>query len=124
MGRKVTVAKAKKLQKKWWDTRLNVITNGEKHEDTCQFYFTVEELQNYLDEVKTKSLEQGVDTPGINIWFGAYDETADKPSLATVFLAATKRMKSENSELEYEDVANDEIEPFNNGAGLWPPLGY
>lgn len=124
MGRKVTVAKAKKLQKKWWDTRLNVTTNGETHEDTCQFHFTVEELQNYLDEVKTKSLEQGVDTPGINIWFGAYDETADKPSLATVFLAATKRIKSENSELEFDDVANDEIEPFNNGAGLWPPLGY
>tara|TARA_R100000935_G_scaffold56934_1_gene89656 strand:- start:345 stop:620 length:276 start_codon:yes stop_codon:yes gene_type:complete len=90
MGRKVTVAKAKKLQKKWWDTRLNVTTNGEKHEDTCQFYFTVEELQNYLDEVKTKSLAQGVDTQGFNVWLGAYEATETEPSLATVFLQQPK----------------------------------
>ncbi len=124
MGKKVTVAKAKKLQKKWWDTRLNVTTNGKTHEDTCQFFYTVEELQNYLDEVKTKSLEQGVDTPGINIWFGAYDETVDKPSLATVFLAPTKRVKSNDTELEYEDIANDDIEPYNGTGGLWPPAEY
>lgn len=124
MGKKITVTNAKKLQKKWWDTRLNVTTNGNTHEDTCQFYYTLEELQNYLEEVKTKSLEQGIETPGINIWFGAYEETEGKPSLATVFLAPTKRVKSENSELEFEDVANDEIEPYNGNSGLWPPALY
>ncbi len=124
MGKKITVAKAKQLQKKWWNTRLNVTTNGKKHEDTCQFYFTVDELQTFLAEVKTKSLQQGVETPGINIWFGAYDATATEPSLATVFFAATKRVKSDDPELEYEDVANDEIEPFNDGSGLWPPGEY
>ncbi|CAM4117571.1 hypothetical protein [Gillisia hiemivivida] len=124
MGKKITVAKAKKLQKKWWDTRSMVTTNGKEHEDTCQFYFTVEELQTYLAEVKTKSLQQGVETPGINIWFGAYDETADKPSLATVFLAPTKRVKSDDPEMEFEDVANDEIEPINETQGKWPPTIY
>jgi len=74
--------------------------------------------------VKTKSLQQGVETPGINIWFGAYDATETDPSLATVFLAATKRVKSDDPEKEFEDVANDEIEPFNGGTGLWPPSEY
>tara|TARA_R100000935_G_scaffold5033_1_gene11660 strand:- start:792 stop:1166 length:375 start_codon:yes stop_codon:yes gene_type:complete len=124
MGKKITVAKAKQMQKKWWDTRLKVTTNGQVHEDTCQFYFSVEELQTYLAEVKTKSLQQGVETPGINIWFGAYEETTDKPSLATVFLAPTKRVISDNPNKEYEDVANDEIEPFNGTSGLWPPSEY
>lgn len=124
MGKKITISKAKKLQKKWWDTRLNVVTNGIKHEDTCQFQYSLEELQNYLDEVKRKSLEQGVDSPGINIWLGAYDETIDKPSLTTVFLTPTKRVNAENTELGYVDISNDEIEPYNGNGGLWPPLAY
>lgn len=122
MGRKITIAKAKKLQKKWWETRSLVTTNGTQHEDTCQFHFTVEELQAYLDEVKTKS--QGLDTPGINIWFGAYDATETAPSLATVFLAPTKRVKSDDPEKGFEDVANDEIDPLNDTTGKWPPNLY
>jgi hypothetical protein len=97
---------------------------AKKHEDTCQFYFTVEELQTYLAEVKAKSLQQGVDTPGINIWSGAYDATETEPSLATVFLAPTKRVKSDDLDKEFEDVENDEIEPFNYVGGLWPPSEY
>lgn len=122
MGRKITIEKAKKLQKKWWETRSLVTTNGTQHEDTCQFHFTVEELQAYLDEVKTKS--EGLDTPGINIWFGAYDATETAPSLATVFLAPTKRVKSDDPEKGFEDVANDEIDPLNDTTGKWPPNLY
>lgn len=81
-------------------------------------------MQAYLDEVKTKSLAQGVDTPGINIWFGAYEETKDKPSLATLFLASTKRVKSDVPVKEFEDVANDEIDPINETQGKWPPTIY
>ena len=124
MGRKITVAKAKQLQKKWWETRSLVTTNGEEHRDTCQFYFTVEELQAYLDEVKSKSLAQGVEIPGINVWLGAYEETETTPSLSTVFLAPTKRVKSDDPDKEYEDVANDEIDPLNYGTGKWPPRLY
>tara|TARA_R100000935_G_scaffold13_2_gene81 strand:- start:202 stop:576 length:375 start_codon:yes stop_codon:yes gene_type:complete len=124
MGKKITVAKAKQLQKKWWETRLIVKTGGTTHEDTCQFYFTVEELQAYLDEVKTKSLAQGVDTPGINLWLGAYDATETIPSLSTVFFAPTQRVKSYDPEKEFEDVANDEIEPFNFSHGGYPPKEY
>jgi len=124
MSRKITEAKAKKLQKKWWDTRSMVTTGGTTHEDTCQFYFTVEELQSYLDEVKTKSLAQGVDTPGINVWLGAYDATETAPSLATVFFAPTKRVKSDDPDKEYEDVANEDIDPLNYGTGKWPPTMY
>lgn len=124
MGRKITVAKAKKLQKKWWETRSLVTTNGKEYKDTCQFHYSVDELLLYLEEVKSKSIQQGVEKPGINIWFGAYDETVDKPSLATVFLAPTKKVKSDDPDKEYEDVANDEIEPFNFSQGGYPPKEY
>lgn len=123
MSRKITVAKAKKLQKKWWETRSMVTTGGTTHEDTCQFYFTVEELQAYLDDVKKKSETQGVDTPGINVWFGAYEATDTEPSLATVFFSPTKRVKIDDS-IEFEDVDNEEIDPLNNGTGKWPPTMY
>ncbi len=65
-----------------------------------------------------------METPGINIWFGAYDATETEPSLATVFLAPTKRVKSDDPDKEYEDVANDEIEPLNDTSGKWPPTIY
>ncbi len=50
MSKKIAVAKAKQLQKEWWDTRSMVTTNGKEYEDTCQFYFMVDELQAYLAE--------------------------------------------------------------------------
>lgn len=41
-----------------------------------------------------------------------------------MFLAPTKRVKSDDPDKEYEDVVNDEIEPFNGTTGLWPPGEY
>lgn len=46
-----------------------------------------------------------MDTPGINVWLGAYDATEIAPSLSTVFFAPTKCVKSDDPDKEYEDVA-------------------
>ena len=124
-SRCITIAEAKEIQKEWWNTRLEVTTNGNTHKDTCEFHFTLEELEHYLKYVKDKSSEAGIKNPGINIWLGAYKAKNDRPNLNTIFFSATKKKNStedDSSGIDYEE--NLEIEPFNQNGGNWPPLEY
>lgn len=115
---------AKELQERWWQTRGKAIERSEKHKDVCAVKFSVAELEEYLNYVKEKSAEQGIEDPGVCIWMGSYAPEKGKPSLSTVFLSATKQ-KSENKEEEESDFEdNPEIEPYNTGSGLWPPGVY
>ncbi len=121
----ISVQQAKTLQQEWWKTRLEVTTNNNRHKDTCEFHFTLEELQEYLDYVKEASAAAGLSNPGINIWFGAYQAKDKRPSLSTIFLSATKRKNSEavdESGRDYDE--NPEIDPLNQNNGPWPPLEY
>lgn len=121
----VTVERARELQNEWWKTRLEVTTNGNKHKDTCEFHFTLDELQEYLDYVREKSIAANISNPGINIWFGAYKAKENRPNLSTIFLSATKKKNTtedDGSGRDYEE--NTEIEPLNENGGLWPPFAY
>ncbi|MCF4102580.1 hypothetical protein L1I30_12965 [Gillisia sp. M10.2A] len=127
----ISIKQAKELQDEWWKTRSEVTTNGKKHEDSCKIHYTLDELQEYLDYVRDKSTEQNIKDPGINIWFGAYPKEDGKPSLATVFLAASKKKKFESCDEDDDDQGNDdnyedndEIDPFNDGSVGWPPSKY
>jgi hypothetical protein len=111
----ITVAEAKQLQDNWKSTRAVDIENAMGTQDTREFFYTVDELQAYLDYVKEQSAAQSIPKPGIRIYFAAYDN--DSSDKATVFLAPTKgpTMSSEN---------NYTIDPFNRGNGGWPPNNY
>ncbi|APU66905.1 MAG: hypothetical protein VX712_00705 [Bacteroidota bacterium] len=121
----ISVAEAKALQQEWWDTRLEVTTNGHKHQDTCEFHFSLEELQEFLDYVKEESDAAGIKSPGINIWFGAYQAKESRPNLSTIFLSATKKKNGEEVDEYGRDYdENPEIDPMNDNSGPWPPLQY
>ncbi|WP_373057557.1 hypothetical protein [Zunongwangia sp. H14] len=117
---RISVQAAKELQERWRKTRSEVITNGEKHKDTCEFQFNLDELQEYLDYVRQKSAEQGIQNPGISIWLGAYAKTEKKPGLTTLFFSATKEIETQDG--GYEE--NEDIEPCNEVTGKWPPEPY
>lgn len=122
----ISVEEAKELQKNWVESRGKAIKKGQGHDDTREFWYSLEELQEYLDYVREKSKEQGVEKPGIRIYFGAYPRTNNKKSYSTIFLAPTKE-KSGNSEgepLEDDDNNNYEIEPLNQNNGGFPPTNY
>ncbi|MGA8854967.1 MAG: hypothetical protein WB492_12395 [Christiangramia sp.] len=121
----ITVQQAREIQQEWWNTRLEVTTNGNKHKDTCEFHFTLDELQEYLDYVRQKSKEANITSPGINVWIGAYKSKDNRPNLNTIFFSATKKKNSvedDNSGRDYEE--NTDIDPFNKNGGLWPPFEY
>jgi len=120
----ISITRAKELQAEWEKTRNYITTNGDRHEDTCEFHFSLEELQEYLDYVKKLSDEQGIKNPGVNIWLGAYAANEQKPNLTTVFLSATKRKSEPDEDSSRDYLENDEIQPMNVVQGGWPPRKY
>lgn len=121
----VTVEEARDLQENWKNSRGKEIERGQGYVDSREFWYSIEELQEYLDYVKEKSKEQGVKHPGIRIYFGAYPKSQQKRSFSTVFLAPTKEAVAEIEENEEIDQENNyEIEPLNSAQGGWPPTEY
>lgn len=120
----LSVAEARKLQDDWKESRGKEIERGQGYEDTREFWYSLEELQEYLDYVRGKSKEQGIEKPGIRIYFGAYPKDDNKKSFSTVFLSPTKEIKSNEKIEEGSDENNYEIEPLNTVLGGWPPKEY
>lgn len=111
----ISEATARQLQDNWVATRATDIESGRGSVDTREFFYSLAELQEFLDYVKEESRKQGIDQPGIRIYFGAYDN--DDSDKATVFLAPTQgnTVTSRN---------NYKIDPLNLGQGGWPPYNY
>lgn len=118
----ISISEARILQDTWKNSRGKEIQRGQGYEDTREFSFSVEELQQYLDYVKEKSREQGIENPGIRIYFASYPKNGPKKSYSTVFLAPTKGLKILGTEEGNEN--NYEIEPLNTVTGGKPPIEY
>ncbi|HET7361311.1 MAG TPA: hypothetical protein VFI78_05190 [Salinimicrobium sp.] len=127
----ISVEKARKLQDDWKESRGKEIERGQGYEDTREFWYSLDELQEYLDYVREKSEEQGVKKPGIRIYFAAYPKSNDKKSYSTVFLAPTKEKTSTQpfsmeaaSKAEDDNENNYDIDPINYSDGGIPPRNY
>lgn len=120
----ISVDEAKGLQQNWKSTRGREISRGQGYEDTCEFWYSLEELQEYLDYVREKSSEQGLNNPGVRIYLGAYKGQGAKKSYSTVFLAPTMEEISGNDNQDEKQFNNYQIDPLNDSAGGVPPITY
>ena len=121
----ISVDTARMYQKKWKETRALEIESGQGYEDTREFWYSLDELQEYLDYVKEESDKQGIKKPGVRIYFAAYPKSNDKKSLATIFLAPTKGPNGEEDAGIAENNSNNyNIDPFNVIQGGEPPINY
>ncbi|TDN87611.1 hypothetical protein DET49_11159 [Salegentibacter sp. 24] len=121
----ISVEEARKEQDEWVRTRGKDIREAEGYEDTREFWYSVEELQEYLDYVREKSKEQGVEKPGIRFYLGAYPKTKEKKSYTTMFLSPTKEAAGDTETAEDDsDPNNYEIEPMNIITSGRPPNNY
>jgi hypothetical protein len=111
----ISESEARQLQQNWIHTRANKIEDAMGEEDARAVFYTVAELEEYLEYVKYESTKQGVSNPGIRIYFGAYNDA--KSNKATAFLAPTKG-DTNTSDNNYEIVA------LNRGTNGWPPNNY
>lgn len=111
----ISVEKARELQNNWISTRAVHVENGQGAVDQREVIFSLAELEEYVAYVKAQSAKQGVTSPGIRVYFAAYDN--DDSDKATVFLAPAK-----GTDVDADN--NYEIDPFNFGTGGWPPNNY
>jgi hypothetical protein len=111
----ISVTEAKQLQDNWKSTRATEIESALGYIDTREFFFSVDELEEYLNYVKSESTKQSIPKPGIRIYFAAYDN--DSSDKATVFLAPTNGPTKSSAN-------NYNIDPFNKGNAGWPPNNY
>ncbi len=122
----ITVEAARDLQSNWKKTRGREIERGQGYEDTCEFWYSLAELEEYIKYVKEKSGEQGVNHPGLRIYLGAYPGQGPKKSLSTIFISPTMDEPGEKSDDNNEEIHlnNYSIEPFNESQNGWPPKEY
>ncbi|GAA4278416.1 hypothetical protein [Aquimarina mytili] len=122
----ITVDEARELQKVWCDTRTPEIDKCIGFQDTREFWWSVEELEEYLKYVKKQSKKQGIDDPGIRIYFGAYPESKCKMhrGYSTVFLAPTGAPAGSFGKGGDSASNNYEIQPMNGAGAGFPPKDY
>ncbi|SFN59589.1 hypothetical protein [Salegentibacter flavus] len=116
----ITHEAAKEMQDRYVETRYEIITS-QLGPDTREFYWSLEDLEQYLAYVKKESQKQGVKNPGIRIYLGAYGE--EKGGKTTLFFSPTKDVISAENKGE-APLNNYDILPMNTGSGLWPPGSY
>jgi len=111
----ISVTKAKELQNNWNTTRAKDIEKAMGSKDVIAVTFNIDQLQQYIDYVKSESAKQGIEKPGIRVYLAAYNNSeSDK---ATVFFNPTED-DTGNSKNNYK------VEPLNVGQGGWPPMAY
>ncbi len=122
----ISVEEARELQKVWCDTRTPEIDKCLGFEDAREFWWSVEDLMEYLKYVKKKSRKMGINDPGIRMYFGAYPETKCKmhKGYATLFLAPTGSPVGGLGKDGDSALNNYEIEPMNFGQTGRPPSNY
>ncbi|MFT5103239.1 MAG: hypothetical protein ACI86C_000891 [Candidatus Latescibacterota bacterium] len=111
----ISVEKARELQNNWISTRAVHLEKGQGALDHREVMFSLADLEEYLEYVKSESAKQGIDSPGIRVYFAAYDH--DDSDKATVFLAPAKGTDV-NADNNYQ------IDSFNWGVGGLPPNNY
>ena len=111
----ISVTEARSLQDNWNLTRAPEIQKLLGSMDARDFTFDLEELQEFIDYVRDESGKQGISTPGIRIYFAAYNSV--ESTQATVFLAPTKGIESDSDN-------NYDIDPLNTVIGGIPPNVY
>jgi len=126
---------ASDLSARYSEKRSGLILADIGKEDASAVWYSIEELENYINYVKCKGTEKGIDVTGVRFYMGVYpsDSTAyhEKAGLTTIFLSPTKKRtlvpnrveKSARTSqsLDEENVDATEIEPLNYGGIGNPP---
>ncbi|CAM4425821.1 hypothetical protein [Flavobacterium terrigena] len=128
----ITKELATDLNNRYIEKRSGLILSNIGKEDANAVWYSIEELENYINYVKTKGIENGIEVNGIRFYIGVYPEDGvkykEKAGLTTIFLSPTKKRTLNILERSLADdpllevnVDVTEIEPLNYGGIGHPP---
>lgn len=127
----ISTEKAKELNQNFIAQRTDLLKKAMGKEDANAIWYSLEELENYIEYIKSSGSEKGYVVDGIRFYFGVYSETEGKgkAGYTTLFLSPTGKSISEKrvaSSLLLEEETGDSqdialIEPLNFGSMGNPP---
>ena len=125
------------LSGRYIEKRSGLILADIGKEDASAVWYSIEELENYINYVKCQGTEKGIDVTGVRFYMGVYPNDSivykEKAGLTTIFLSPTKKRTADlnaNRKLERsardeqsseENVDATEIQPLNYGGIGHPP---
>ena len=125
----ISVETAKLLNSNYNAKRADLHLKAIGKEDANAVWYSLDELENYIEYIKNEGEQQGLAIDGIRFYLGVYPETETKgkAGYTTIFLSPTKASSVEEyktTELEINvGVSQDitSIEPLNFGSMGNPP---
>lgn len=127
----ITKEFAKQLNEGYIKERANLKAKVNDEEDANAVWFSLEELENYINYIKVEGESKGIEVTGVRFYLGVYPEDIqekEKAGKTTIFLTPTKKNNVGGAMLlatTDENVDATEIEPMNYGTmGNPPKLEY
>ncbi len=124
----ISVETAKSLNSNYNAKRADLHLKAIGKEDANAVWYSLEELENYIEYIKSEGEQQGLSIDGIRFYLGVYPETETngKAGYTTIFLSPTGGSVEECQAAKLEvnvGVSQDitSIEPLNYGSMGNPP---
>ena len=117
----ITQDKAKGLNDAWTAKNTSKFSKGASmkfENDDRSFWWTIEDIRNYLDYSENIAKENGHVLNGLRVYLGAYPNTG-KTTLFMVPTIKNSTSKASMSPFVFQDEGKDcpECPPLNDGAG-------
>ncbi|WP_395046522.1 hypothetical protein [Flavobacterium sp.] len=125
----ISPEKATELNSNYNTKRADLHLKAIGKEDANAVWYSIEELENYIEYIKSEGDQQGYTIDGIRFYLGVYSETekAERAGYTTIFLSPTgksiEESKFEKFAIVEEGCSQDitSIEPLNFGSMGNPP---
>lgn len=124
--------KAKELNRNYLETRHRLISGSIGKEDANAAWYSLKELENYINYIKKEGKSKGYKVDGIRFYLGAYpNDNSAEGNMTTIFLTPTgKKIEVQKGSVlnlpaitqtleENSDI--EEISPMNFGGMGHPP---
>lgn len=125
----ISVEKAKELNSNYNTKRADLHSKAIGKEDANAVWYSIEELESYIEYIKSEGEQQGYAIDGIRFYLGVYSDTEhkSKAGYTTIFLAPTGKSVEESQLVKFaisgEECSQDitSIESLNFGSMGNPP---
>jgi|SRR5690606_7430304 len=131
----ISVKEARKLEKNYVETIEKTLKKEFGCEECREFWWSLEEIEEYIDYVKNEAKDKGYNNLGLRFYLGKYDKKKAKDSeQSTLFIAPTGVLTDERltplkgktvgAKAKETDSNIYGINAYNGAYGGVPPKKY